>query len=216
MEPETPAPLQRSGDELRLEDDVLVRGAGRYVDDITLPGMVHAFVVRSTHAHARILAIDSAEARAMPGVVCILTAQDLTGIGNVIPPIPRDDMVYDNAPGHPVLADGKVSYVGQPVAVVVAEELSAARDAADRVAVRYDPLPVFLDARAAAADGADRVHDFIDSNVAFRHRTGGGDIDAAFAAADRIVRTSYDVPRVVATPMECRGVVAQYLAEEQR
>ena len=210
----TPALLQRFVGEPRLEDAPLLRGAGRFVDDITLPGMLHAVFVRSVQAHARIRAVDAAYARAMPGVVSILTAQGLAGIDNVIPPIPREDIVYDNAPGHPLLADEKVSYVGQPVAIVVAETLALARDASVRVDVRYDPLPVSLDPRTAAEPGAALIHDFIDSNIAFRQQTGSGDVDAAFAAADRIVRASYDVPRVVATPMECRGVVAQFLPAE--
>lgn len=209
MESTTPAPLQRFGEEPRLEDGPLIRGAGRFIDDITLPGMLHAVIVRSIHAHARILSIDSSEARSLPGVVRVLTAQELVGVENVIPPIPREDIAYDNAPGHPVLADEKVSYVGQAVAIVVAVDLYSARDAADRVDVHYESLPVFMDARAAAEAGAPLVHDTLDSNVAFRTRTGGGDIDGAFNAADRIVRATYDVPRVVATPMECRGLVAQ-------
>ena len=93
----TPAPLQRFVGEPRLEDAPLLRGAGLFVDDMTLPGMLHAVVVRSVQAHASIRAVDAAEARAMPGVVSVLTAQDLAGVDNVIPPIPREDIVYDNA-----------------------------------------------------------------------------------------------------------------------
>ena len=155
METKTLAPLERFRDEPRLEDDVLVRGAGRFVDDITLPGMLHAVVVRSVHAHARILSIDTSEAGAMPGVVSVSTARDLTGLDNLIPPIPRDDIVYDNAPGHPILAEEKVSYVGQPVAIVVAEELAVSREGPARPLPVHEPGPGFPVAfdRGLGADG---------------------------------------------------------------
>ena len=154
----TPAPLQRFVGEPRLEDAPLLRGAGRFVDDMTLPRMLHAVVVRSVQAHARIRAIDAAEARAMPGVVSVLTAQDLAGVDNVIPPIPREDIVYDNSPGHPLLADEKVSYVGQPVAVVVAEDFGTAQDAVGLVRADYHPHTPVLDPRLGALDDRPPLH----------------------------------------------------------
>ena len=215
IESKTPTPPRGSNGQRRLEDHLLLRGAGTYVDDMTLPDMLHTAVVRSDHAHASILSIGTSEALRMPGVAAVLTAADLTGIDNLIPPISREDIAYDNAPGHPLLAAEKVSYVGQPVAIVVAEDSYLARDAADRVAVRYFPLPVFSDPRCAAEEGAGLVHDFLDSNIAFTTRIGDGDVDASIQAADRIVRARYDVPRAVATPMECRGVLAHYLPGER-
>ena len=195
MDTQGPAPINR------LEDDQLVRGAGTFVDDIKLTGMLHAVVVRSLHARALIVAIDVRAAEATAGVAGIFTAATLTGLVNEIPPIEREDVVFENAPGHPVLADGSVGYVGQPVAIAVAEDRYAAQDAASRVVIDYEPLPPVLDPRVAAETPA---------NVAFRVRAGRGDVEASLGAADRVVRARFDVPRVVATPLEGRGVVARY------
>jgi carbon-monoxide dehydrogenase large subunit len=199
----------------RLEDDRLLRGEGAFVDDMTLPGMLHAAIVRSTHAHARIVSIDAAQALALPGVVTVLTADAMPGVVNAIPPIARENLVYENAPGHPILARGGVSYVGQAIAIAVAQTRYGARDAAERVLVTYDPLPASLDAREASRPGAAPLHEGLGNNVAYRIGAGDGDVDASFRAADRIVQASFDVPRIVAAPIEGRGVLASYDADAQ-
>ena len=113
----------------RFEDPRLVTGQGSFVDDLRLPGMLHAVVLRSPHAHARILSLDAAPARALPGVVAVLTASDIAGAVRDIPPRPTRELEGMQVPEHPVLARDKVCYVGQPVAIVVAQDRYIAKDA---------------------------------------------------------------------------------------
>src|SRR5262249_11928930 len=113
----------------RFEDPRLMTGQGSFVDDLQLPGMLHAVVLRSPHAHARLLSVDAASARAVPGVAAVLTASDIAGVVRDIPPRPTRELEGLNVPEHPVLARDKVCYVGQPVAVVVAQERYVAKDA---------------------------------------------------------------------------------------
>src|SRR5579864_6319987 len=135
----------------RREDRRLLTGASRFIDDIRLPGMVHAAIVRSPHAHARIVRLDAGAARAMPGVVAVLTAPDLP---SPAPRIPAPLMFPGIAAAtHPLLADQIVRYAGQPVAVVVADSRYTAEDAAEAVRVEYDPLPAVVDVDAALAPG---------------------------------------------------------------
>ena len=200
----------------RFEDPRLLLGEGRFVDDMQLPGMLHAVVVRSPHAHARIVSIDAEAARRAPGVVAMLTAPDLAGKARPIPRRVVEDLSGVDLPEHPVLAEERVCYVGQPVAMVVAESRAFAEDAADHVDVRYEALTPVVDLRAAGEAGAALTHAETGTNVGLKLRLGRGDIDAAFAAADRIVRQRYEVPRLSAAPMEGRGLIAQYEAPEQR
>jgi carbon-monoxide dehydrogenase large subunit len=194
----------------RFEDPRLLRGQGTFVDDLHLPEMLHAVVVRSPHAHARMHAIDTATVQQMPGVITVLTATELAGKVRDIPRRVVAGLDGVAVPEHPVLAAERVCYVGQPVAIVVATERALAEDAAAQVQVAYQTLPPVVDLRAAAEAHATLVHVDMGTNVALRLRLGRGDVDAAFARADRIVRGSYDVPRLSAVPMECRGLVAQY------
>ena len=113
----------------RFEDPRLVTGQGAFVDDLRLPGMLHAVVLRSPHAHARLLSLDAASARALPGVAAVLTASDIAGAVRDIPPRPTRELEGLHVPEHPVLARDKVCYVGQPVAVVVAQDRYIAKDA---------------------------------------------------------------------------------------
>ena len=153
----------------RKEDPVLLRGEGRYSDDLNLPGQAHAVMVRSNAAHGMIRSIDTAAAREMPGVLAILTGQDLidAGLGNM--PSGMSFKMRDGGdmpkPTQPILTIDKVRFVGDPVAVVVAETADQAKDAAEAVFVDIDILPAVTDAAAAAAPGAPQVHDATPDNV---------------------------------------------------
>lgn len=193
----------------RLEDARLLRGAAQFVDDIQVEGMLHAAVVRSVHAHARLLQVDVSKARTADGVALVLTGDDLDGVVEPIGAIRREGMGEAPIPAHPVLAVGRVCYVGQPIALVVASDRYAARDAADLVEVSYEPLEALVDPRAAAA-ATEPLHAHIGTNVVMRAFAGAGDVADAFERADLIVRRTYEVPRLVATPMECRGLVVEY------
>ena len=190
----------------RIEDPKLIRGEGQYVDDLTLPGMLHAAFVRSPHAHARIVRIDLGAARAMPGVAAALAASDLPEIGKPLPTLTVSDM--KTAAHHP-LASGEVHYVGQPVAVVVAGDAYTARDAVERVAVTYEPLPAVVDLDRAAA-GAPYVHDALGTNVAYTQILDAGDVEAAFRGAPVVVRQRMINQRLAPVSLEPRGIVAMY------
>lgn len=191
----------------RREDPRLVRGRGRFVDDVDLPGQLHARVVRASVAHARIEHVDADAARALPGVRAVLTAADL---GDV-PRIPmrlawtKDDL--DHAL-QPVLAVDRVRYVGEPVAVVVAEDGYAAEDAAEAVHVSLEPLPCVVDARAAMEPDAPSLWEGR-SNRVTTIAVGFGDTDAAFATAAHVVELDASIGRHTGVPLETRGIVAR-------
>ena len=201
----------------RFEDPRLVTGNGAFVGDLTLPNMLHTAVLRSQHAHARLRSIDVAAARAVPGVVTVLTGAD---IASVLPGIPTRAMTGERAvdalqaPEYPLLPHDKVCYVGQPIAVVVAHDLYIARDAVELITVDYEPLVPILDPDAAARDDAPVIHAAMGTNVAMRLRQRAGDLEGAFAQADHVVRQRYVVQRIVPAPLETRGVLAQYQPEE--
>jgi len=201
----------------RFEDPRLVAGKGTFVGDLTLPDMLHAAVLRSQHAHARLRGVDAAAARAVPGVVAVLTGADIAG---VLPGIPTRAMTGERAvdalqaPEYPLLPHDKVCYVGQPLAVVVAHDLYVARDAVELITVDYEPLVPILDPDAAAQDEAPVIHAAMGTNVAMRLRQRAGDLEGAWAQADHIVRQRYVVQRIVPAPLETRGVLAQYQPEE--
>lgn len=202
----------------RFEDPKLIMGRGAFVDDITLPGMLHAAVLRSPHAHARIRSIDMSEARTLPGVVTILTGSDIAG---VLPDIPTRAMTGERAvdelraPEHPLLAKNKVCYVGQAVAVVVARDPYVAMDAVEHIAVDYEPISPVLDPSEAGQDDAPIIHEALGTNIAMRVRQRAGDLDGAFARADHVIRQRYLVPRLAPAPLETRGVIAHYQPEEE-
>jgi aerobic carbon-monoxide dehydrogenase large subunit len=198
----------------RREDPRLLTGASRFLDDIRFPGMVHAAFVRSPHAHARIVAIDAAAARTMPGVAAVLTAQDLPSPALRIPAPPMFPGVA--AALHPLLAGDVVRYAGQPVAVVAAASRYAAEDAAEAVEVRYEPLPAVVDVDAALAAGAPVLHARLGGNVVFTREVRAGDPEAAFREAAVVVEAAFEQPRLAAIPLECRGVVARYDAATGR
>jgi carbon-monoxide dehydrogenase large subunit len=197
----------------RNEDPRLLRGRGTYVDDIDLPEMLHAAVLRSTHARARIVNIDTSAARALPGVHLVLTAADL---GEVLEPSPL--LVPHHALTQPrtqlPLAINEVHYVGEAVAMVVADSRYIAEDALDLIDVEYDPLPVVHGLEVAAAHDAPLVHADVPGNVAAHLVQTVGDPESVFASASHIVRETLVMDRGAAMPMECRGVLARWEAHE--
>lgn len=201
----------------RFEDHRLLIGAGSYVADINLPDMLHALVVRSPHAHALIRKIDVSQARSLPGVATVISAQDVAGVLGEITTAPmwEDPSIrVMRAPGQPVLAAERVHYVGQPVAVVVADSPEQARDAAEAVIIDYEPLAVIGDAFQALKDNAVPIHPELGTNLAMHLVREGGDLAAAFNAADKIVTQRYEVQRLAPAPLETRGVAAFYEAKE--
>ncbi|HKX19258.1 MAG TPA: xanthine dehydrogenase family protein molybdopterin-binding subunit [bacterium] len=197
----------------RREDPRLITGQATYTDDLRLPGMVYASIVRSPHAHARITRIDAAAARRHPGVVAVFTGRDLEGKINPIPTawlIPNSDL---KTPPHPALAVDRVRYAGDGVAVVVADGPYTARDAAALVRVDYEQLPAIVNQEKAVEAGAPQLHEEAPKNVAFTWKLAGGDAKAAFAEAERsgvVVRQRFVNQRLIPNAMETRGVVAKY------
>ena len=188
----------------RLEDFRRVRGEGAYVDDVRVPDMLHAAVVRSPHAHARIRAVDAAAARAAPGVAAVFTA---LGLADALRPIPIrlvPDRRLLRYLQHP-LAIERVRYVGEPIALVAARTRAEAEDAAAVVAIDFDPCPAVTDAEAPPPAA---LFDHTPDNLVSLIDEGFGDLDAAFARAHRIVRLSFRTGRHTAAPMETRGLVA--------
>ena len=199
----------------RLEDPRLVQGLGRYSDDVSLPRQLHAVLVRSPHAHARIAAIRTDQALGAPGVVAVLTAADLAsdGVGNL--PTDRTRKRGDGTPAfatpRPALARGRVRHVGDPVALVVADTLTRAVDAAELVLVDYAPLPAVAATANAARAGAPAVWDEVADNVAFVAESGQREAVArAFEHAAHVTRLDYVVTRVAAAPLEPRAAVGEY------
>jgi carbon-monoxide dehydrogenase large subunit len=190
----------------RREDPRMIMGRGTYVDDVQLPRMTYAAILRSPYAHARILSINVDKAKALPGVVAVLTGADLQG-QNVPCGWTLPDMKV--AP-HPALAVGKVRYTGDAVAVVVAEERYLARDALDLIEVDYEPLPVVVDAEKAIQAGAPQLHDEVPNNTTFVWKIAGGDIDQAFREAEVVVKQRMVNQRLIPNAIEPRGMVAQY------
>ena len=200
----------------RFEDHRLLTGQTRFVDDIELPGMLHALVLRSPHAHAAITAIDASAARHAAGVVAVVTAPDLAPVAAHIPARRNTDADELLPPDHPVLAMDKACYVGQPVAIVVAENLAAARDALDLIEVDYAPLSAVIDPLTATHPDTPVVYPELGGNGVLSVTSAGGDVEAAFARADLVVRQQYQVQRLAPAPMETRGLVADYQAGDER
>ena len=204
----------------RSEDPVLLRGEGRYCDDVSLPGQAYAVMVRSHHAHGVIRHIDAAAARAMPGVLAIYTAADLAA-GGIGPLPPRQ--IMNNRDGTPMLspvrfalATDKVRHVGEAIAAVIAESVAAAKDAAEAIVVDIDPLPAVTAPGLAAAPGAPLVYDDVPGNVGLDFHYGdSAKVAAAFAAAAHVTRLQLRSNRIVVNPIEPRSALAQYDAERQ-
>ncbi|HVU40232.1 MAG TPA: xanthine dehydrogenase family protein molybdopterin-binding subunit, partial [Xanthobacteraceae bacterium] len=217
------------GDAVRRKEDLrLVTGRGTYSDDFNFPGQTYAAMVRSPHAHARIRSIDTAEARAMPGVLAVLTGQDaladgLKRIPHLAAPGTPPDIVLHNRDGSPVpvaphhvLPADRVRHVGTAVAFVIAETIAQAKDAAEKVVVDYEPLPAVTQGIASLAKDAPRLYDdlpnvMIDAEVGDAAAT-----DAAFLAAAHVTRLETWVNRVTGVPMEPRSAVGLYDKETDR
>jgi carbon-monoxide dehydrogenase large subunit len=205
----------------RFEDPRLTRGGGRYVDDLALPHMAYGYVLRSPHAHARIRSIDTATAKAAPGVLLVLTGADWAASGWNDLPTPGGLKRGGGAPAgkirFPALTQDKVRWVGDYVAFVVAETLHQAQDAAELIEVDYEPLPAVVSTAEALDPGAPLVWDDRPDNVCFVHPEGNRvATEAALARADRIVKRRMVINRVTAASMEPRGAVADYNKTEDR
>jgi carbon-monoxide dehydrogenase large subunit len=213
----TDSPMGRR--QKRNEDPRLLTGRAVFLDDIQLPGMLHVAFLRSQHAHARLRSVDLAAARAMPGVVAALTAEDLGGYWKagplLVPPPPVEGMEFHQRTQVP-LARGKVRHVGEPIAVVVAASRYLAEDALERIVVDYEPLPAVVDLEGALAAGAPLVHEDLPSNVAARVPQKKGDYAAAKAAAALVVRRRLSYDRGAAAALENRGIVAEWDARSER
>jgi CO/xanthine dehydrogenase Mo-binding subunit len=188
----------------RVEDPRFLRGQGRYIDDIKLPGMAHAAVLGSPHAHARIVSIDTRAAERLPGVIAVVTGEDVAARAAPLPSFGAGEIVQD------MIATEKVRYHGETVAAVIAEDRYVAEDACELIEVVYEPLPVVLDPFTAREDGAPLVHEALGSNTAYERTFTFGAVDEAFAAAPRSVRARLRWPRSTGMPMDTNGAIGDY------
>lgn len=187
----------------RVEDPHLLTGRAEFVDNVVLPGMLHCAILRSPHAHARIVSIEAGEAAGLPGVAAVVTGTDAQRWSHAFTTVPEGW-------GAHCLATDKVRYVGEPVAAVAATSRYVAEDALERILVEYEPLPPVVDARAAAAPGSPLLFAERGSNVMLQRVFTWGDVAAAFAAADRVFTETFRWHRLGANPMETFGVVSQW------
>ena len=187
----------------RIEDGDLLRGRGRFADDLPVPrGVLHAAILRSPHPHAEIISVDTSAALAMPGVACIVTGEDARCWTKPFA------VAVKTAMQHWCLAVDRVRYVGESVAIVLAQDRNVAEDALERIAVEYRPLPAVIDPEAAIAPNAPLLHPAIGSNIvsdrAFRY----GEPEAAFTAAAHRISITTRYPRNAGTPLETFVVTA--------
>jgi carbon-monoxide dehydrogenase large subunit len=194
----------------RREDPRLLTGAARYTADFTLPGMAHAAILRSPFGHAKIRGIDTSRAKQAPGVVAVFTSADTESALQCIPCAWLLPSAGLKVSPYKALATDVVRYVGDAVAVVVAESDYQAYDALDLIEVDYEPMPAVVDPQKAAADGAPQLHQDIPNNIAFHWTVAGGDVDAAFKSAPVVVKDRIIQQRLIPTAMETRGAVAQF------
>ena len=194
----------------RLEDARFLTGRGIFVDDVNDAGQAWAYVVRSPHAHATIDRIDTAAARAVPGVLGIYTYDDIKELGALPNATTIASVAPIIVPPRPALANGRVRFVGDPVAFVVADSVVAARDAGERVVVDYSPLPCVVDAVAALAQGAPALWD--PGNQSYRFQRGDqATVQAALAAAAHVVEIEVVNNRLVIAPLETRAAIGRWV-----
>src|SRR5712671_6138554 len=199
----------------RKEDFRFVTGKGQFTDDIDRPGQTHIHFLRSPHAHAKIRKIDTAAARALPGVLAVLTGAELAAdkIGNLICGWmihSKDGSPMKMAP-HPAIAHGKACYVGDPVAVVIAETLDQAEDAAEKIAVDYEVLPAVADPAKAQQKGAPQIHEVAPANTIYQWHLGDAKaVAAAFASAKHVTKLHIVNNRLVPNAMEPRAAIGDY------
>jgi aerobic carbon-monoxide dehydrogenase large subunit len=205
----------------RKEDPRFLRGEGRYVDDIKLPGMLHAAFVRSPHGHAKVLSVKTEAARRLAGVTHVFAFADLERwmkplplFGAIPPGLAARVEVTMKQVGQLAMARDRVRFVGEIVAMVLAGSRALAEDGCELVDVEYEPLPVVADMIAGAEPGAQVLHPEWGDNVAVFFEAGFGDVEAAFSSADVTVRERFEIQRYVGMPIETRGVVAQWDARD--
>ena len=217
VEPSSPHGVGQSV--ARVEDHRLLRGRGRYTDDIDLPDQLHGCVVRSPHPHARIADLDAAPALAAPGVAAVFTGAEVEADGlGTLPSLARGAVALTRPDGSPIfepprpaLQSRKVAFVGDCVAFVVADSAARARDAAELVEVEYEPLPVVTSAEKALDDGAPAVWEDCPDNICYRHRLGDAEaVEAAIAGAAHVTRVRLPISRVCMNPMEPRAALGSY------
>src|SRR4029078_12075188 len=204
-----------------FEDPRLVRGGGRYTDDIKLPGLVHGVVLRSPHAHAKIRSIDITIAKMAPGVLAVLTSADIKAAGYGDLPVPGGLKRRDGSPmfrpRYPILVEERVRWIGDRRAFVVAETVAQALDAAEMITVDYEELPAVTSTAEAPKPGAPRVWDDCPDNICFVELIGDkAAVDAACARAAHVTRHRFVINRVTAATMEPRGAVGDYSAADGR
>jgi CO/xanthine dehydrogenase Mo-binding subunit len=188
----------------RVEDPRLLRGEGRYIDDISLPNMAHAAVLRSPHAHARIVRVDSTRAEQLPGVIKVVTGADVAARAAPLPSFGAGPIIQD------MIAIEKVRHYGETVAAVIAENRYIAEDACELIEVEYEPLPVVLDPFEAQREDAPLVHEKLGTNVAYERTFTFGDVEGAFSSAARKVRAKLRWPRSTGMPMDTNGAIGDY------
>jgi carbon-monoxide dehydrogenase large subunit len=202
----------------RLEDDRMLTGRGKYVSDWSLPGQAYAHFVRSDRAHAEIVSIDSSQALKYPGVLAVFTGTDIEGTLKSLPcalPVKGRGGMELIHPGRPALAQGRVRFTGDAVAIVVAESAAAAQDAAELVAIDYRDRPAVVSARKAIEKEAPLVHDGVPGNIVMDYESGDeAASEAAFARAARVVELEVELSRVVGNPMEPRGCLAAFVSDQ--
>jgi aerobic carbon-monoxide dehydrogenase large subunit len=195
----------------RREDPRLMTGTARYTDDITLPGLLHAAILRSPHGNARITRIDTSRAREAPGVVAVFTGADSESLLKPIPClwlVPNSEL---KTSPYPAIAKDVVRFVGDAVAVVVADTVVQAYDALDSIEIDYEPLPAVVDPERASKPGAPVLHTEAPDNVAFHWTVAGGDVEGAFKNAEVVVRERIIQQRLIPTALETRGAVAHFV-----
>ncbi len=191
------------------EDPRLLRGAGTFVDDLNPPGLLHAVVLHAPHGHARLRAIDTTTARALPGVVAIYTAADLGDFNQPAPLVVPHPSLSHGRTEHPLAVD-RVRFVGEAVALVIANSRYLAEDARDLIEVDWEPLPAVVDFTRAAEPGQPLVHDDVPNNIAARLVQTVGDPDTAFAQAAHVFREQLFIERSCGSPIETRGLLAVF------
>src|SRR5919109_5462328 len=194
----------------RKEDPRLITGRATYVDDMVLPGMLYAAIVRSPEAHAKIVSIDTSGAREQPGVHAVFTGEDMADMAAPCPMVFVPPGVEMRVPDHWPLARGKVGYVGQAVAVVIGTDKYGVVDAAEQVLVEYDALPVLVDLEKALEEESHVIHDEHEENQVFEWSLGGGDLEAAFREADVVIERRIVNHRIAGAAIEPRGAIAEW------
>lgn len=205
----------------RVEDNRLLKGEGRYTDDFNMPNQTFAVYVRSPHAHANLVSVDISAAKAMDGVINVFTGKDIKDAG-IVGSICGWQVDFKNGdtmkePGHPILADGKVRHVGDAVALVIAEDIGKAKDAAGAVEVNYEVLDAIVDPKAAVQDGAPQVHDDVPNNTIFDWELGNKEeTDAAFENAHHITELSYHNQKLIPNAIEPRAALAYFDSNDDK